>query len=68
MRTKGSFSFASITLADLNARFKPDAQILVSVRFLRANGMTGDAKSCKSDYQTIQATGEPVSIQEIKFE
>ncbi len=39
-RTKGSVSFSEITLAELNEKFKPDAVILVSLKFLKANGMS----------------------------
>jgi len=66
-RTKNSFSFAEVTLAELNSKFKEDAKILVSVRFLRANGLMKEATPCRSTYDNVQAAGEAPSIQEISI-
>ena len=35
MKTKGATSFLSVSLGDLNALLKPEAQVLVSRKFLQ---------------------------------
>lgn len=70
-RTIGSVSFCEITLAELNERFKPDAKIMVSLRFLRINGMGNCGDPIRSNYNNVKASGpqpeiQEVSIQEIK--
>jgi hypothetical protein len=69
-RSLGSVSFAEITLAELNAKFQPASKILVSLRFLRANGMGDCGNPIRSNYNNTKAASpEPeiteVSIQEI---
>jgi hypothetical protein len=70
-RTKGSISFCEVTLAELNEKFRPESKILVSIRFLRMNGMVDAGKPIYSNYNNVQSAGaqpeiQEVSIQEIK--
>jgi hypothetical protein len=70
-RSLGSVSFAEITLAELCERFQPSAKIMVSLRFLRMNGMADSGTPIRSNYNNLKPPDpEPeiqeVSIQEIK--
>ena len=66
-RTKGSVSFSEITLAELNEKFKPDAVILVSLKFLKANGMSrvGVYANSVPNAPAPQEETHVVSIQEV---
>jgi len=70
-RSLGSVSFAEITLEELNSKFQPSSKIMVSLRFLRANGMGDCGNPIRSNYNNVKAAGpapeiQEVSIQEIK--
>jgi hypothetical protein len=67
-RTKGSVSFAEISLAELNAKFKPESLILVSLRFLRMNGMSDSGKAIYNTYDNVKAAGEQPQIQEVSIQ
>jgi hypothetical protein len=44
-RTKGSYSFATVTLAELNAKFAPDTKIVIGRKWGQVVGFNGLTQS-----------------------
>jgi hypothetical protein len=66
-RTKGSFSFVKISLADIKARFKDDTTpVLVSRKWAEAVGFTGlVANPAVNSYDAIQGVTPATAIQAV---
>ena len=67
-RTAGSVSFAEITLAELSEKFQPASKILVSLRFLRANGMGDCGNPIRSNYSNTRPVEAAPEVQEVSIQ
>jgi len=62
MRTKGATSHIFVSLAELNAKFKPDAIIPIARRFADLNGLNG--KAAFATTETMVAAGNQPALEE----
>lgn len=69
MRTKGAVSNAVVKLSELNRRFQPDADIVISRKFAMMNGLVvTPIAATQANMQAVAPVevDEPVSITEVE--
>tara|TARA_A100001391_G_scaffold191263_2_gene164491 strand:- start:1185 stop:1409 length:225 start_codon:yes stop_codon:yes gene_type:complete len=68
-KTKGATSFVMVSLEDLNAILRPNANVQVGRKFAEALGLTGE--SMPSNPKTIREvtdTTPPVEVETVDFD
>ncbi len=59
-RKSGSVSFMQVSLSELNAVLKPQAQVIVSIRYAQLVGLSGKPVSSTLDVMTYAASSGKV--------
>ena len=67
-RKSGSVSFMQISLKELNRVLKPEAQVIVSVRYAQLVGLQGKPVSSTLDVMTYAAASGNAEVKLDKFE
>lgn len=65
-RTKGSVSFSTVSLSELNDVLKPDAKVLVSRRFAENLGISN--KPVSATTKNLDALSAPIEVKETELE